>query len=93
MTFVTLFLLALTVEALVEYGKLIFQKTINWKQLAAMALGILLSIGAQTDLFAALGVTFVIPYLGCIITGILFSRGANYLADFLKVAQTYTQKG
>lgn len=87
MTIATIFILALTVEALVEYGKLIWQKKINWKHIFAIALAVLLSIGAQTDLYAFLGVEFMIPYLGTILTGIIFSRGANYLADFIKKVQ------
>ena len=86
-TLVTIFILAITVEALIEYGKLIFGKTINWKQIAAIAVSILLAFGAQVDLFAVVGVKFIIPYLGIILTGIIFSRGANYTSDFIKLLQ------
>ena len=90
MTLAIIFILALTVEALVEYGKLIFQKEINWKQIAAVIIAVGLAVLAQTDLYAILGVSFVVPYVGMVLTGILFSRGANYLADFIKLTQTYT---
>lgn len=90
MTLAIIFILALTVEALIEYGKLIFQKTINWKQIAAVVVAVLLSIAAKTDLYSVLGVTFIVPFLGTVLTGILFSRGANYLSDFIKLTQTYT---
>lgn len=86
-TLVTIFILAIVVEALIEYGTLIFGKTINWKQLAAIAVSILLAFGAQADLFAVVGVKFIIPYLGIILTGIIFSRGANYTSDFIKLLQ------
>lgn len=86
-TLVTIFILAIVVEALVEYGTLIFGKVINWKQIAAIAVSIVLAFGAQVDLFALVGVIFVIPYLGIILTGIIFSRGANYTADFIKLLQ------
>lgn len=91
MTLAIIFILALTVEALIEYGKLIFQKEINWKQIAAVIVAVGLAVLAQTDLYAILGVTFVVPYVGMVLTGILFSRGANYLSDFIKLTQTYTQ--
>lgn len=93
MTLATIFILAITVEALIEYGKLIIQKEINWKQIAAIVVAVLLSVAACTDLYALLGVKFAIPYLGMALTGILFSRGANYLADFIKLTQTYTRVG
>ncbi len=87
MTLVTILILAITVEALIEYGKLIFQKKINWKQLVALLLGVLLAIAANVDLYALVGVTFIVPYVGVVLTGIIFSRGANYVADFLKMIQ------
>ena len=41
----TIFILAVTVEALIEYAKLIFQdKVFNWKQLVAVVLGIGLAL-------------------------------------------------
>lgn len=88
MEFATIFILAITVEALVEYFKLIFNKTINWKQVGAIILGIVLSVLCGTDLYKMVGIDFMIPFVGSVITGIIFSRGANYLADFVKRIQT-----
>lgn len=85
----TIFILAVTVEALIEYAKLIFQdKVFNWKQLVAVVLGIGLALLAQVDLYAIVGVTFILPYVGMVLTGIIFSRGANYVSDFIKLIQT-----
>ena len=84
----TILILAITVEALIEYAKLVVvDKTINWKQVAALVMGVGLSILAGTDLYALLGVTFAVPYVGIVLTGILFSRGANYVADLVKRMQ------
>lgn len=91
MDIATIFILAIIVEALVEYGKLIFSKEgINWKQIAAIVVAVGLAFAAQVDLFAIVGVPFVVPYVGMVLTGIIFSRGANYLADFIKLVQTKT---
>ena len=89
---VTILILAITLEALIEYGKLIFQKAINWKQLVAVGLGVAMAILAHVDLFAVIGVSFIVPYVGIVLTGIIFSRGANYVADFLKLLQSVTMK-
>jgi hypothetical protein len=35
------------------------------------------------DFLAALGIPLQIPYLGMILTGILVSRGANFMHDLL----------
>lgn len=81
----TILILAITVEALIEYAKLIVvNKAIVWKQIAALLMGVGLSVLAGTDLFAAIGVTFAVPYVGIILTGIIFSRGSNYVSDFIK---------
>ncbi len=84
----TVLILGVTVEAIIEYISLIFaDKTFNWKQLVALILGVGLALLAQVDLFNAVGVTFIVPYVGMILTGIIFSRGANYAADFIKLIQ------
>lgn len=84
----TILILAITVEALIEYAKLLFvDKAIVWKQVAALVLGVGLSVLAGTDLYAIVDVTFAIPYVGIVLTGILFSRGANYVADLVKKMQ------
>lgn len=89
MDIVIIFVLAIIVEALVEYGKLLFTKAgVNWKQIAAVLISIGLAFAAQADLFKLLGIPFIVPYLGIVLTGIIFSRGANYLADFIKLIQT-----
>jgi hypothetical protein len=98
MEFATIFILAITVEAMVAYGGIIVSTVgkklkIEWKQIAAIVIAVLLAIGAGADLYKIIGVSFGIPYLGMILTGIIFSRGANYVADFLKLAQSKITKG
>ena len=81
--------LAVVVEALVEYGKSIanafLKKDIKTAtaQLTAVMLGIALCVTGQGDLFAATGIVFAWPWLGTVLTGILISRGANYVSDFV----------
>lgn len=83
----SIIMLSVVVEALIEYGKLIFNKEINWKQIAAIVIAVALAILAQKDAFAFLGLSFSVPYVGMILTGIFLSRGANYFADFIKRLQ------
>lgn len=86
-TLVIIFVMAFLVEALVEYGKLIFTKQINWTQLAALLLGVGVAFLFNADMFRLLGIPLVVPYAGVALTGILGSRGANYLADIVKRIQ------
>lgn len=83
---VMVLVLGVTVEAIVEYANIIFaDKVFNWKQLLAAILGVGLAILAKVDLFSAVGVEFVVPYVGMVLTGVIFSRGANYAADFIRL--------
>lgn len=81
-------MLAVTVEALVEYGKSIVAAAKgDWKaaalQLAAVLAGVALCLAADADLFAVLELRFAVPWLGSVLTGVLVSRGANYASDLL----------
>ena len=81
-------MLAVTVEALVEYGKSIVAATKgSWKaallQLAAVAASVVLCLTADADLFGVMELGFAVPWMGKVLTGILISRGANYLNDFV----------
>ena len=81
--------LAVVTEALIEYGKSIGKafagndiKTAV-TQLAAIATSVLLCFAAGADLFQVVGITFTWQWIGTVLTGILGSRGANYLSDFI----------
>lgn len=82
--------LAVTVEAMVEYVKSVVKvvtkrdaKTLI-TQLSALAVSILLCFAAGADLYAALGLSFSIPGIGIVLTGIFASRGANYVSDLVR---------
>lgn len=86
--------MAVTVEGLIEYiktvGKAVLAK--QWKTAAtqgcALALGITLCFAVGADLYAALGVTFALPWVGPLLTGIFASRGSNYVSDLVGRLQT-----
>jgi hypothetical protein len=81
--------LAIIVEALIEYAKSIGKAIVGggWKtavtQLIAIICAIVLCFASGADLFAAIGLEFVWPWLGVVLTGIIISRGANYVSDFI----------
>ena len=81
--------LAVVTEALVEYGKSIAKAFTGndtkaaVTQLAAILASVLLCFAAGADLFQAVGINFTWSWVGVVLTGILGSRGANYLSDFL----------
>ena len=75
--------LAITIEALIEYAKEIIKGEIAWAQVGAIGVAILLAIAANADLYEVGGIEFNIPYLGMILTGIFLSRGSNYVSDLI----------
>lgn len=93
-TIVLILVLAITVEALIQYSKTIIEmlekkqyKTFA-TQLAAILLSVFICFAAGVDLYTLVGVSFAIPWFGMLFTGIVVSRGSNYTSDFIKRLQS-----
>lgn len=86
-------MLAITVEGVVEIGKSIGRAVLSRSyktaitQVVALAIGCGLCLAAGADIYGALEIHFAVPQLGMILTGVLASRGSNYLSDFIKRLQ------
>ena len=82
MSIVTIITIALLVEAIWETLKMVWQEgKININTIGALIVGIAVSILAKIDIFAMQGISLSIPLVGWILTGILMSRGANFIHD------------
>ena len=88
--------LAVTVEALVQYSKTVIYMVAarDYKtaitQLGALLASVALCVLAGADIYAALGVSFGAAGgspIGAVLTGAFASRGANYAADMVKALQ------
>lgn len=92
MEFSGLVALAFLVEAIIETVKMVFDQEVKarWPFVAAMVLGIVVAVVYGVDLFEWIGVEASIPYIGNVLTGIVFARGANYLSDLLGALKTKT---
>ena len=79
---------AILIEGLVEYGKTIGDMVENGEKKTAITqcvtiiVGILLMFAFDKDLFAVIGMP-VNHYIGIVLTGIIASRGSNYVSDFI----------
>ena len=72
------------IESLITYYKEIFAiGSAPWEIIVSLTLGIIVAIGYNLDLPSYLNLNSHIPYLGNVLTGILLSRGSNYLFDVL----------
>lgn len=84
-----LFLASLT-EAITErlFGPLVeLQPYLAW---IATAVGVVVALVFNVDLFALVGIHAVIPYGGVILTGILIGRGSNYVNDLVSTLKLGT---
>ena len=77
-------LFAILIEAIITYFNQFFvQENFCWQMLFSIALGIIIAVAYKLDLPAHFNLNSQIPYVGCVLTGILLSRGSNYLFDLL----------
>jgi hypothetical protein len=85
MALVQFIVLALLVESVWETAKMAWQEgKFNWERLGVMVLGVGVCVLASADLFQAIGINLSVAYVGAVFTGILASRGANFLHDLVK---------
>lgn len=82
MSIVTIVTVALLVEAIWETIKLVWKDgKANVNTIGALVVGILTAILAKLDIFAMQGISLSIPIVSYVLTGILISRGANFIHD------------
>lgn len=88
---------AVTVEALVEYGKSAVAAVGGDKkalvvQIIAVAVSVALCLLTGADFYGVLGIHFAVAPVGAVLTGIFAARGANYLADLVGRLRAITEK-
>ena len=83
MEFAQIVVLAILVEAVWEAAKMVWQDgKFSISMIATLIIGIALAILSGADLCAAVGIGLP-SVVGQIVTGILISRGSNYLHDLI----------
>ena len=69
---------AILIEAIITYLNQYF----CWQMALSIVLGIVIAVAYKLlDLPACFNLKSDIPYVGCVLTGILLSRGSNYVFD------------
>lgn len=88
-----LIFLAIIVEGLITYVKEIYTDgKIKWAMVASIVIGMVVSVGYSIDLMSYVGLTSPIPYFGSILTGIVISRGSNYIYEVYDTIKTLFNK-
>ena len=57
---------------------------LNWNQLGVLVLSVVIALLTGIDVFSAFGIVMQVPYASNILTGIVASRGANFIHDLTK---------
>jgi len=85
MSWFNILFISIIVEGLISYMKMIIVgKKLHYEVVISTLVGIVITLIYDIDLFRMIKIETRIPYIGAILTGILISRGSNYIYDFLK---------
>lgn len=83
--FLTLIVIALVIESVWETLKMLWQEgKVSVDKVGALITSLIVCVGARLDLFSLLGINIYIPFLGTVLTGILASRGSNFIHDLIE---------
>ncbi len=75
---------AILIESLITYINQFFvQENFCWQMALSLILGIIVALAYKLDLPSYFNLKSEIPYIGRILTGILLSRGSNYVFDLI----------
>ncbi len=75
---------AVLIEGIITYiNQFLIQENFCWQMALSLALGIIVAVAYKLDLPSYFNLESDIPYVGCVLTGILLSRGSNYVFDLL----------
>lgn len=85
MDFAQLIVVAILVEAIWENLKMIYDKNkLNFNMIGSLLLSMIVCVLAQINIFEIVGINLIVPVIGSLMTGIIVSRGANFVNDLFK---------
>ena len=75
---------AILIEGIITYINQFFVSgNFCWEMLFSISLGVIVAISYNLDLPEYFNIKSRILYIGCILTGVLISRGSNYIYDLI----------
>lgn len=85
MDYAQLIIIAILVEAIWENLKMIWDKNkLNFNMIGSLLLSMIICVLAQINIFKIVGINLIVPIIGSLMTGIIVSRGANFVNDLFK---------
>ena len=88
MEYAQLVIVAILIEAIWENIKMVWQNgKFSIDKIGSLVISILICILAKIDIFPIVNLSIMVPVIGSILTGIIVSRGANFVHDlFTKIS-------
>lgn len=85
-TLTQIIIMAFLVEAIWETLKMTWQENkLSKDRIGALVVGLIIAFAINVDLFVTIGLEPVFKHIGVIATGILISRGGNYIHDLFSL--------
>ncbi len=82
MEYAQLVIVAILIEAIWENLKMVWQNgKFSIDKIGALVISILICVLAKIDIFPIVNLSISVPVIGSILTGIIVSRGANFVHD------------
>ena len=82
MEYAQLIIVAILIEAIWENIKMVWQNgKFSIDKIGSLVISILICILAKIDIFPIVNLSIMVPVIGSILTGIIVSRGANFVHD------------
>ena len=93
MDYAQLIIIAILVEAIWENLKMIWDKNkLNINMLGSLLLSMIICVLAQINIFKIVGIELIVPVIGSLMTGIIVSRGANFVNDLFSKLNNKEEK-
>ena len=82
MEFAQLIIIAILVEAIWEHCKMVWKEgKFSVNMVGSLLISMLVCLLTEADIFPIVGLNITVPFVGSILTGIVVSRGANFVND------------
>lgn len=82
MEYAQLVIVAILIEAVWENIKMVWQNgKFSIDKIGSLVISILICILAKIDIFPIVNLSIMVPVIGSILTGIIVSRGSNFVHD------------
>jgi hypothetical protein len=91
---IILIFVSLLAESVWETLKMVWQNgKLSIDKIGALCIALIITFSTKLDLLELLSIKSNIPYLGILLTGILISRGSNFIHDLLVKIGTVNKNG